>query len=321
MSSSSAKNALISALQGASNAAASNVSGPVDLLAWALRKAGVPVPSNAFGGSEWMRQQGLTAEPTNKLAGMLGEGVGLAAPFAIAAKAPQIAGAMNKADDALTAGANRMADHFERTGAAYRYDPKQRGAHVWHGSPHKFDRFDASKIGTGEGRQQQGVGLYIADARQVGQKYADKEAWKRGMDSGYLYKVEAPDDLLASMANHDMPLFQQPANVQAGVRQVFDADAKKALKDYHGWDNPQEAPFAAVMDAIEIAKGNNRSASSEILRKAGIPGIRYLDGGSRGAGAGTSNYVVFPGEEAALNILERNGSPINALVQALKGPR
>lgn len=119
---------LLSALQGASNAAASNVSGPVDALAWALRKVGVPVPSNAFGGSEWMRQQGLTAEPKNKLSGLLGEGVGLAAPFAIAAKAPQIAGGLLKADDALAAGANRMADHFERTGAAYRYDPRQRGS-------------------------------------------------------------------------------------------------------------------------------------------------------------------------------------------------
>jgi hypothetical protein len=46
------------------------------------------------------------------------------------------------------------------------------------------------------------------------------------------------------------------------------------------------------------------------LRKAGIPGIRYLDGGSRGAGAGTSNYVVFPGEEGLLKILERNGAPL-----------
>ncbi len=119
---------LLSALQGASNAAASNVSGPVDALAWALRKVGVPVPSNPILGSEWLKQQGLIAEPKNRLAGLLGEGVGLAAPFAIAAKAPQIAGTMNKADDALAAGANRMADHFERTGAAYRYDPKQRGA-------------------------------------------------------------------------------------------------------------------------------------------------------------------------------------------------
>jgi len=118
---------LVSALQGASNAAASNVTGPVDALAWALRKAGVPVPSNPILGSEWMKQKGLMAEPQNKLAGLLGEGVGLAAPFAVAAKAPQIAGGLLRADDAMTAGANRLADHFENTAAAYRYDPKQRG--------------------------------------------------------------------------------------------------------------------------------------------------------------------------------------------------
>ena len=38
--------------------------------------------------------------------------------------------------------------------------------------------------------------------------------------------------------------------------------------------------------------------------------IRYLDGGSRGAGQGSSNFVVFPGNEGLLSILERNGAPI-----------
>lgn len=99
--------------QGASNAAASNVTGPVDALAWALRKIGVPVPSNPILGSEWMRQKGLLADPRNKLAGLLGESAGLSAPIAVAAKAPQIARGLLGADDALTAGANRLADHFE----------------------------------------------------------------------------------------------------------------------------------------------------------------------------------------------------------------
>jgi hypothetical protein len=52
---------------------------------------------------------------------------------------------------------------------------------------------------------------------------------------------------------------------------------------------------------------------AEKLRRAGIPGIRYLDQASRGTGAGTSNFVVFPGEEGALTILERNNEIINAL--------
>jgi hypothetical protein len=54
-----------------------------------------------------------------------------------------------------------------------------------------------------------------------------------------------------------------------------------------------------------------------LLRAQGIPGIRYLDGGSRGQGQGTSNYVVFPGEENMLRILERNGQPMPAPVQRL----
>jgi hypothetical protein len=50
-----------------------------------------------------------------------------------------------------------------------------------------------------------------------------------------------------------------------------------------------------------------------LLRQQGIPGIRYLDGGSRGAGSGTSNFVVFPGEEGALKILERNSKPLGLM--------
>jgi hypothetical protein len=52
---------------------------------------------------------------------------------------------------------------------------------------------------------------------------------------------------------------------------------------------------AGVQDANPLA--------ADLFRQAGIPGIRYLDGGSRGTGQGTSNFVVFPGEEKALKML------------------
>jgi len=80
--------------QGASNAAASTVTGPVDMLAWLLRKGGVDVGEAPIGGEAWMRQKGLMATPENRLAGLLGEGAGLAAPIVAAAKAPQIAGGL-----------------------------------------------------------------------------------------------------------------------------------------------------------------------------------------------------------------------------------
>jgi hypothetical protein len=55
----------------------------------------------------------------------------------------------------------------------------------------------------------------------------------------------------------------------------------------------------------DLAK--NQEFAAKALRDAGIPGIRYLDAGSRGAG-GTSNYVVF--DDALIDILTRNGVPV-----------
>ena len=42
---------------------------------------------------------------------------------------------------------------------------------VWHGSPHIFERFDLGKIGTGEGNQSYGRGLYMAQARPTAEEY------------------------------------------------------------------------------------------------------------------------------------------------------
>lgn len=51
-------------------------------------------------------------------------------------------------------------------------------------------------------------------------------------------------------------------------------------------------------------QGSDASVSAA-LRNNGIPGIRYLDGGSRSAGQGSSNFVAFDPE--MIRILERNG--------------
>lgn len=42
---------------------------------------------------------------------------------------------------------------------------------AYHGTPHDFERFDASKIGTGEGVQAFGYGLYFAGKREVAEHY------------------------------------------------------------------------------------------------------------------------------------------------------
>jgi hypothetical protein len=44
---------------------------------------------------------------------------------------------------------------------------------AWHGSPHRFDRFDMTRIGSGEGAQSFGHGLYFAEKRGIGRRYRD----------------------------------------------------------------------------------------------------------------------------------------------------
>lgn len=44
---------------------------------------------------------------------------------------------------------------------------------VWHGSPHLFNRFSLSAIGTGEGNQAFGWGLYFTDLESIAKNYAE----------------------------------------------------------------------------------------------------------------------------------------------------
>lgn len=85
--------------QAASNAVAGNVSGPVDLLAFLLRKAGVPVPEDPVLGTEWLKKRGLIRDVPQGAAQVAGETLGLLAPVAVAAKAPQIASGLLRAQE------------------------------------------------------------------------------------------------------------------------------------------------------------------------------------------------------------------------------
>lgn len=48
----------------------------------------------------------------------------------------------------------------------------EREVSAYHGSPHEFDKFTTSKIGTGEGAQAFGWGLYFTDMEDIAKHYA-----------------------------------------------------------------------------------------------------------------------------------------------------
>ena len=267
------------------------------------------------------------------------------------------------------------------------YNPM--GITVYHGSPHKFTKLDSSKIGTGEGAQAYGDGLYFAESPDVAKSYQTALSADRGFsfggkdgltraevqdlvntkygngyldgvtrpsgvadsfmddmvtgtlraegtiprqykpgserarvynelrgqithtDPGSLYKVDLPDSAVARMLDWDKPLSQQPQNVRDSLDALRQANPQGYQRLVDAQLGGPLMEQAAGMDLYRnLIKGANERQMVEVMRQQGIPGIRYLDGGSRGAGTGTSNFVVFPGEESLLTILERNGMPL-----------
>lgn len=75
-----------------------------------------------------------------------------------------------------------MALNFMGAGlGASRMAPAPRGSvgmNAYHGSPHKFDAFSMEKIGTGEGAQAYGHGLYFAENPNIAKSYQTTLAYK-----------------------------------------------------------------------------------------------------------------------------------------------
>jgi len=62
---------------------------------------------------------------------------------------------------------------FDEFAAEHQLDAAQFQVAAWHGSPHDHNKFDSSKIGTGEGAQAYGWGLYFAGKKEVAEFYRD----------------------------------------------------------------------------------------------------------------------------------------------------
>ena len=97
-------------------------------------------------------------------------------------------------------------------------------------------------------------------------------------DAGVMYEVDIPDEAIDRMLDWDKPLLEQPES----VRHALKVNETTIGQDVTGRDF-----YRALSNNI----GEERA--SETLKQIGVPGIRYLDHGSRSAGEGTRNFVVF----------------------------
>src|SRR5262247_219562 len=68
----------------------------------------------------------------------------------------------------------------------------KKGIRAFHGSPHDFEKFSLSKIGTGEGAQAYGHGLYFAEREGTAK-------WYREQLSKFGHMSEMPEDMAKSV--------------------------------------------------------------------------------------------------------------------------
>lgn len=263
--------------------------------------------------------------------------------------------------------------------AGGRLPPDAPGIRAYHGSPHDFDRFSLDKIGTGEGAQAYGHGLYFAEREATANHYrygvgpttddgklaasllqeaggnkqkamalvkdrvpmTNLEETTRalriiehlhGAPSGRMYEVRInadPDQFL----DWDKPLSQQSEKVRSAIGYDLSPEASakaerlsKQLEDTYArlGASPDRRPVDPLLirqaemlekqlEAIDpkgfakmrVDNIGGDPAASRRLREAGIPGIKYLDQGSRTAGEGSRNYVVF--DDSLISILRKYG--------------
>jgi hypothetical protein len=131
------------------------------------------------------------------------------------------------------------------------------GLTAFHGSPHRFSKFDASKIGTGEGAQAYGHGLYFAEAPGVAKSYQfidaaidPEKAGYGGKSLEYLYNQSLKKQEMAHRARNQKAIDE--ANAETGfwesmmTRRHPKLLMEEILSPDYGWD--AQAKFVKNLD-------------------------------------------------------------------------
>ena len=113
---------------------------------------------------------------------------------------------------------------------------------AYHGSPHDFDRFSTSQIGTGEGAQRYGHGLYFAENEDVAKGYKSSTNYA---DKKRQFLSELPED---ADIDEVMDVLENTDTFSPQMRELVSALAED---DWLGFDYPAQAITAATSKNID----------------------------------------------------------------------
>jgi hypothetical protein len=149
---------------------------------------------------------------------------------------------------------------------------------------------------------------YGWDAATNYAKSIDLSKFKGVPTPGNLYKVDLPDEKIATMLDWDKPMAEQ-RNLIEKMRKALIGEGSPLsnVQQFELNDFLSDKVRMRNLSPQSIVDLNNPKIVKR-LSEAGIPGVKYLDEGSRAAGKGTRNFVTFPGEEKNMTILERNNT-------------
>jgi len=165
------------------------------------------------------------------------------------------------------------------------------GIRAYHGSPHDFDRFSLDKIGTGEGAQAYGHGLYFADSEDVARAYRDSlspdglgqvaRGRLRQFNGDMDKTIEYLQQRAAGNADSDAPFAvnnrQALAELEAAKAQgitlgrMYEVNIKANPEDFLDWDKPLSQQSERVRQAaLEI---RNAAARKEYEARGFPPNL------------------------------------------------
>ena len=257
---------------------------------------------------------------------------------------------------------------------------------AFHGSPHDFDKFSTENIGTGEGAQAYGHGLYFAEREGTAKSYRDAlskrgktnqqdkvfadgtevfgveqemgrdiadgymsfddyekylinepnapQEYKDALESlrgkelkidngGKMYEVDidaSPDELL----DYDLPLNTQSPKIQKSIDDIMKSmGVESYVRD--GGDGAETIYIGTGLGGLNTGSQilNNLSGkrgpvgASQMLKEAGVKGIKYADAQTRFSPKGrTNNYVMF--DDETISIARKYGvtMPVAAAILA-----
>lgn len=223
------------------------------------------------------------------------------------------------------------------------------GFDVFHGSPHDFERFDSSKIGTGEGTQAYGHGLYLAEHPDVAKSYTmlgentvggrpfdlnDPVHTASGLIDQYGTREKALDYVRKKAA--DDPYYGDVQRVLESQKNIpaletsgnmYQVRINADREHFLDWDTPinqqsdfirsklGDKPETGAQYHEQMTRGQKGSEIDFANAHAnmGIPGIKYLDRGSRAGGEGTRNIVLF--DDNLAQVTHKNGEPLSLFDQ------